>query len=223
MRSKNIFMPWLFLYSVSACVWLSACSGNESIAPVVIPPGEDIGTSSSSEAKAELISTLTDARDGQTYRTVVIGSQTWMAENLNRGENSKKYGGFYTWARAMEVCPEGWHLPDTTEWSILIKTVGGEAVAGTMLKSTEGWYNKADGTSGNGSDDFGFSALPAGYGYKSTYGTGSSHQGDYALFWTSTESDGNYAYYVNLIYSYDYGEMESGYKDQAFSVRCIKD
>ena len=37
------------------------------------------------------------------------------------------------------VCPEGWHLPDTVEFSNLVIAAGGELEAGLMLKSTSGW------------------------------------------------------------------------------------
>lgn len=96
--------------------------------------------------------TMTDSRDGKTYRTVKIGSQTWMAENLNfKTPNSickdqkstlcQKYGRFYTWIDAMQIssaytektykskgsvqgiCPQGWHLPSYEEWSTLLKNV----------------------------------------------------------------------------------------------------
>ena len=62
---------------------------------------------------------------------MTIGEQTWMAHNLNyeteegnycyknSAKYCKKYGRLYTWAAAMDVCPEGWHLPDTTEWKAL--------------------------------------------------------------------------------------------------------
>ena len=174
--------------------------------------------------------TLTDDRDGQTYKTVKIGEQWWMAENLyetkarnfcfhDSAEYCEKYGSLYTWGTAMVVCPEGWHLPDTTEWKALFTAVGGKATAGKMLKSTEGW-NDYEGTSGNGSDNFGFSALPAGL---RNYDGDFYGEGVGAIFWSSTEYDIGYAYRMNLNYSYDYADLNDFNKNLGFSVRCLKD
>jgi len=190
--------------------------------------------------------TVTDCRDNQTYKTVVIGTQTWMAENLNYAVDSSwcyessvdscaKYGRLYQWASAMGlsatynttsasgvistpqqgVCPVGWHIPTDAEWTTLGNTVGGEDVAGTALKSTNGWYND-----GNGTDTYGFSALPAGrrYYYGSFY-----YVGGYADFWSATEYDTDLAYGWYL--GYGIAGMYANYYDEdgAFSVRCLKD
>ena len=151
-----------------------------------------------------------------------------------------KYGRLYTWATAVGkseeecgdgvmcnldtgyvrgVCPEGWHLPDTSEWNALFDAVGGKATAGTMLKFTEGW-NDYEGTSGNGSDTYFFSALPAGYrgDNGSFYAEGNS-----ANFWSSTEF-GSYGAYVMYLYcNVDGADLDGGRKRYGFSVRCLRD
>ena len=175
--------------------------------------------------------TVLDDRDGQTYKTVKIGDQWWMAENLNyQTENSwcdggtskttlegdcATYGRLYTWAAATAACPQGWHLPTQTEWDSLITAVGGLSVAGTKLKSTSGWNSN-----GNGTDAFSFSALPAG---NRDYNGGYGREGDYAFFWSSTEYNSSYAYNMYLHYTYDSAVLYYSYKFDGFSVRCIRD
>jgi uncharacterized protein (TIGR02145 family) len=191
---------------------------------------------------------------GQTYKTVVIGTQTWMAENLNYADSAAmpnlkgnswcydnsadscaKYGRLYTWTAAMDiassyqyasatavistphqgVCPAGWHVPTSAEWTTLVNFVSGSGTAGTKFKSASGWYED-----GNGTDAYGFSALPA--GIRSYYG-GFHSVGFYAYFWSASEDDTDYAYYRYL--DYDYASMYTDYynKDYAFSVRCVQD
>ena len=116
------------------------------------------------------------------------------------------------------ICPDGWHLPDTTEWNALIDAVGENA--GNVLKSRKGWYED-----GNGTDAFGFSALPAGMG---------EINGDYSLesglafFWSSTEKNSSSAYCTSLRYSkVRYSDTDAildyGGKGGLLSVRCLKD
>jgi len=207
---------------------------------------------------------LTDERDGRTYKTVKIGNQWWMAENLdydpgqggfgdaiydwswcfdNEPKNCDAMGRLYTWAAAIDsvklatdenasrdcgydrtcflpntvqgICPTGWHLPDTTEWTTLFTAVGGQSKSGDVLRSMSGWFNN-----GNGSDAFGFSALPAARRYyynrfdDYTYG---------AYFWSATEDDELHAYYMFLRFNFTTAEQYNLRKDHAFSVRCVKD
>ena len=187
--------------------------------------------SSSSSVKVvepadEVVGSITDSRDGQKYKTVKIGSQMWMAKNLNyktansfcynnNASNCTKYGRLYTWAAAISACPSGWHLPTQTEWNTLFTAVGGRSTAGKILKSTSGW---TDG--GNGTNAFSFSALPA--GGRNNNG-GYYEEGVSANFWSSTEGVSSGAYDVLLYYFNGEANLFNYTRDYGFSVRCLKD
>jgi uncharacterized protein (TIGR02145 family) len=185
-----------------------------------------VGCKTETEDNCEY-SELADDRDGQIYKTVKIGDQTWMAENLNYETDSsfcykdsdeycEKYGRLYTWDAVVDVCPDGWHLPSKAEWETLITAVGGQATAGKMLKSTSG---------GKGTDAFGFSALPAGYRVK---GGGYLYAGAHTFFRSSTVSsteinNGPYSAFLDFNADYAAGMSSDDYNNYGFSVRCLKD
>jgi uncharacterized protein (TIGR02145 family) len=151
-------------------------------------------------------------------------------------ENCKVTGRLYSWSaviaagehecgvgmsckfrsRVQGICPSGWHLPDTSEWSELISAVNGRTFAGKMLKSQSGWLNE-----GNGLDAFGFSAIPGGsrVGYvNQVY----EFEGWNAYFWSSTERDSALAYSMNMDTGLDGATYGSASKDYGFSVRCVE-
>jgi uncharacterized protein (TIGR02145 family) len=172
-----------------------------------------------------------DNRDGQPYRTIKIGGQTWMAENLNyRGGdgglgicfdsvswNCTQYGRLYDWPAVMDcnaegcaehqgICPEGWHVPSDDEWRALVDYAGGREQAGGALK-TPNW---------GGSNALGFSALPGGYrDYSFHEGVGrwwtyTNLTGDPQIF-TISHND-NSAIIMDLPLHYYYYRL---------SVRCV--
>ena len=172
-------------------------------------------------------STLTDLRDGKIYRTVQIGNQVWMAENLDYYttgsycNNCAIYGRLYTWELAKKVCPTGWHLPSEVEFETLINAVGGEKVAGKKLKSTSGWkWDEYGDYDGNGDDAFGFSALPAGIRDDDRY---DDFDGTNTAFWSSTEVTYDNPCYMLLNYRVDNADLLFTASYFGFSVRCLKD
>lgn len=114
-------------------------------------------------------------------------------------------------SRRQGICPNGWHLPTDSEWTILGNYVGSDG--GRKLKTTSGW-----GVNRNGTDDYFFGALPAGDAVGSTL----QSVGEIAVFWTATPSDSEIAYVRMLNGS---SELNGGFhyeKSYGRSVRCVK-
>ena len=176
-----------------------------------------------------------DARDGQTYRMVTIGSQTWMAENLryaaegNSGCMKEYYknvcasqGLFYASSVAQTACPEGWHLPSKEEYETLITTVGGAsaAAAAHVLKSTSGWDSGHNGT-----DEYGFRIVPDGFKDPDDSGYDNQGQGEFAFLWTSSVDKNSSPYYMHVSHHNEMDQLffTSTVSLIANSVRCLKD
>jgi uncharacterized protein (TIGR02145 family) len=169
------------------------------------------------------------------YEAVLIGTQTWMAKNLNyNAEGSKcfrgnstnciNHGRLYTWRMAMNlstncnssscavqsrhqgICTSGWHIPSNAEWTTLINYVGGSSVAGTRLKI-------------NGTNNYGFAATFGGYAdlidYRNINNSGQ--------WWTATQASATTAHRHAMTSSGN--NVTSGPADKVmwYSVRCIKD
>ncbi len=194
---------------------------------------------------------ITDIEDN-TYNTVTIGTQEWMAENLktthypngkaillvtdntvwanlrdndadkaycyyeNSLNNRETYGALYTYAAAKDACPTGWHLPTDEEWATLENFVHNDGYLSNALKATTGWSGERKGT-----DNYGFSALPAG---RRTSDDGAFEEaGNNACWWSNTEIGSSYTYnreirsfIANLYRSTT--DMSLG-----VSVRCVRD
>lgn len=190
---------------------------------------------------------MTDPRDGNVYKTTTIGGQVWMAENLNyfdiegaassikndwcywdKPENCESAGRLYTWNVAQRICPEGWRLPTKADWESLLQEVGADSLneilwkGSSKLKSMSGWENE-----GSGTDDFGFTALPAGMKFTTSTQDGFTYHGCSSLMWAATEADGgaadSLAYHMYLDCSNDNAIVNTVRKINGLSVRCVKD
>ena len=187
-----------------------------------------------------------DTRDGQSYSTVQIGDQVWMAENLayegegqqitdnvawannsnydgwcyygnNKATYGSSYGVLYQWEIAKDVCPSGWHLPSDSEWTEITDYLGGKSVAGGKMKESGTTHWNSPNT--GATDSIGFNALPG--GYRAYYGANFGFMGYSAYFWSSTEGSSVSAWSHNINHS-EVGRSKYS-KHSGFSVRCLMD
>lgn len=171
---------------------------------------------------------LLDTRDDQVYRTIEIGTQTWMAQNLNystidskcydgSAANCKKYGRLYLQSEAKSVCPTGWHLPSEKEWNVLndyVDGINGTDAVGTSLKALGVWDDISSVS--KGTDLVGFSGLPSVYfGSVSACGGVKTH----GLYWTADVNEYRCLLSDNDIL-YDYTDSYAA--TYGMSVRCLK-
>ena len=209
---------------------------------------------------------MIDSRDGQTYKTVTIGNQVWMAENLaylpsvntlddisdtdpfyyvynyegdnvNAAKAHSSYNSFgvlYNGAAALQVAPEGWHLPTDEEWKELEMTLGmsqedadatdWRGAIAPQLKSTEGWDDYYE-EPGNGTNETGFNILSG--GAMSGLSRRFDDIGKRTYMWTSSKDINrpgvNVLYYRQLAYYYDGVDRYTAGMQSAFYVRLVKD
>ncbi len=187
---------------------------------------------------------LYDTRDGTAYKIVKIGTQTWMAENLNYAgaagtnigvcynndpNNCAIYGRLYNWAEVMAgapssdanpsgvqgICPAGWHVPSDPEWTTLQDFVDPtNATTATKLRSTSGWAINT------GMDTYGFRALPGGY-FDPTSQTPYGELGRVGKWYSATEAPFA-AWYRCLSDDYEKMFKSGAVKTVAYTLRCVQ-
>ena len=189
---------------------------------------------------------ITDVRDNQTYQTVTLGDQTWLAQDLNYETDDSwcydddpahcaMYGRLYSWDAAVAACPDGWHLGSDEEWSALVHYLDPRSepndgfeistIAGGMMKTTG---TREDGTglwqapNTGATNASGFSALPS--GNRNPAGT-FKMLGYHSMFWTSTAYDDSHAWtmMLDMTQSGILRDYRGVTKHYGISVRCVKD
>jgi uncharacterized protein (TIGR02145 family) len=203
--------------------------------------------------------TNTTVIDG--YETVKIGSQIWMKKNMNTpigthvtddqawfdiadddttgawcyynndSKYSDTYGALYTYAAALKVCPNGWHLPSLQDWSVLLETLDTETFGVSSLKA--GGILKEEGTghwlspNTGATNDYCFTALPGGYRHDSQSGFNSLETQGY---WWTPNTPSSSAHAKISAYAVTMGNTHTEFtqtapqaKSRGYSCRCIKD
>lgn len=185
---------------------------------------------------------FTDGRDARSYRWVRIGSQTWMAENLDYTdgtlgtcyddlpESCATDGRLYTWAEAMQgaasselvpsgvpgICPAGWHLPSREEWSLLLDFVEADGAEGSAiaLRAATGWEGEPGGT-----DAYGFAVPAAGRGLSSG---GYMNRGTDAWLWSTTAASDTISGVANFDLPFSNVVLDLVANTAFVSVRCVQ-
>jgi uncharacterized protein (TIGR02145 family) len=230
--ARRIIRPLLAAALGLAITFTLSCSSGDD--PSGGSSGDSGGGSSSSKGN-----------DIANYKTVKIGNQVWMAENLNYNAEGSKcydndpancgiYGRLYNWATAMALPPDC--NSSSCSFQISAKHKG-ICPSGWHIPSDAEWQTlvnfaggneiagkklktKNEWKSGNGDDAYGFSALPGGLGVSGGYFL---NVGNYGFWWSASEYDSDDAYYRGMHYSSEDVYYFSDFKSGLLSVRCLQD
>ena len=199
--------------------------------------------------KAQTTGIFKDSRDGKEYKTVEIGKQVWMSENLaykasnncwaynNDEKNVAKYGYLYGVYTSTKVCPAGWHLPTDAEWTQLEKYLMENSFSYNGVKdnkgiakslATDNGWSVSDKEGAVGNKDFldyrnksGFSALPG--GQRETPGGAFYDLGSCGYWWTATGAMIAAAYNRAISSNISKVSRDENNNLEGASVRCVKD
>ena len=228
---KNIIILFLLIYILSAC--------------------------NKSENEKPLPTILCIDKSGREYKTIRIGEQIWMAENLaylpqiNKGYSTsifepkyyvynydginikeatstdkyKIYGVLYNKEAAIQSCPAGWHIPTDKEWKILELEIGlpQEQLDETEYRGNESLSINSRSSylwkSNNGNNSNSLNIFPSGYKDTESF----KNLGISSSFWTQSDFNENETWVREFSSIYPGIRRITNLRQNAFSVRCIKD
>jgi uncharacterized protein (TIGR02145 family) len=165
--------------------------------------------------------------DNATWQSTTSGA--YVIYN-NDPANDVTYGKLYNWYTTVDsrgLCPTGWHVPTDCEWMYLEGSLGMSVTdqeivgwrgsnEGGAMKATTNWNSPNTGAT----NESGFTGLPG--GYRTTIGTYDAI-GSYGLWWSSTDYDSASACTRNLFYNHSLVFRNYKFKQEGFSVRCVRD
>ncbi|MBN2347350.1 MAG: fibrobacter succinogenes major paralogous domain-containing protein [Bacteroidales bacterium] len=156
--------------------------------------------------------------DNTAWEINTSGAYAWY--NNDEATYKNTYGALYNWylVNTGNLCPTGWHVPNDSEWQILIDYLGGSSLAGSKLKESGNshWMlPNSDATNSSG-----FTALPGGSrAFNGTY----SLIGYSGIWWSATEDDASYAWTRNMNSDNSDAYRSNYNKKSGYSIRCLKD
>ncbi len=161
---------------------------------------------------------IPEVRDSTQWENLTTGAWCYYNNDPAMGEIFGKLYNWYAVNDSRGLAPDGWHVPNDLEWTILVDYLGGGIVAGGKMKEvgTIHWNHPNTGAT-NFSN---FSALPGG----ECHATNIHFEiGNHCNWWSSIEDDDLCAKFLYLEYDNPYTEYNYRIKTTGFSVRCIKD
>ena len=178
------------------------------------------------DQNSEVRKTFVDPRDGQTYPVVKLGNIYWFASNLNYNSiksecyedkqiSCGEWGRLYPITEFRNVCPDGWRLPNKTDWKILEEIIAKEGVHALYLGHN--WKNNEDA-----SNSTGLSLVPSGFKHKKKF----LHQYLNSTIWFNdiTKEGSNWHFHTdgkNNVEEYYFHTHEEEVYDRKFAVRCV--
>ena len=159
---------------------------------------------------------IPNVTDSNQWRDLKTGA--WCNYENDSSQYEATYGKLYNWyaVETGKLCPTGWHVPTDAEWTVLtdyLAANGHSGSEGTALKSTSGWNSD-----GNGTDAYGWLALPGGGRW--SFGFGGIGSGNW---WSSSDNSPGHAWLRYMESSSDTVARGDGNKWDDFSVRCLRD